>query len=74
MVAICLHDTEGCAGEVRRRASGHAVARAFATLRAWRRRIRERGELAALDDRMLSDIGVTRADAEAFSNKPFWRE
>ena len=51
-------------------ASSHFVA----TLREWRRRNRERAELAALDDRMLKDIGLTRADAEFSSNKPFWRE
>jgi uncharacterized protein YjiS (DUF1127 family) len=44
------------------------------TLREWSRRNRERAELAALDDRMLKDIGLTRADAEFLSNKPFWRE
>ncbi len=44
------------------------------TLRDWSRRSRERAELAALDDRMLKDIGLTRADAEFLSNKPFWRE
>jgi uncharacterized protein YjiS (DUF1127 family) len=42
-------------------------------LREWRRRARDRGQLAKLDDRMLRDIGLTRADAEFFSNKPFWR-
>jgi uncharacterized protein YjiS (DUF1127 family) len=45
-----------------------------ATLQEWRRRSRERAELAALDDRTLKDIGLTRADAEFLSNKPFWRE
>jgi uncharacterized protein YjiS (DUF1127 family) len=45
-----------------------------ATLREWRRRSRARAELAALDDRMLKDIGLTRADAEFLANKPFWRE
>ena len=44
------------------------------TVREWRRRSRERAELAALDDRTLKDIGLTRADAEFLSNKPFWRE
>lgn len=44
------------------------------TLREWSRRNRERAELAALDDRMLKDIGLTRADAEFLGNKPFWRE
>lgn len=46
----------------------------FATLREWPRRIREREQLAALDDRMLRDIGLTRGDAEFLINKPFWRE
>ncbi len=44
------------------------------TLREWRRRSHERAELAKLDDRTLRDIGLTRADAEFLSNKPFWRE
>jgi uncharacterized protein YjiS (DUF1127 family) len=47
---------------------------AVATFHGWRRRARERAELAALDDRMLKDIGLTRADAEFLSDKPFWRE
>ncbi len=50
----------------------------FGTLRAgvreWRRRSRDRAELAALDDRTLADIGLTRGDAEFLINKPFWRE
>ena len=45
-----------------------------ATVREWSRRNVERAELAALDDRMLKDIGLTRADAEFLSNKPFWRD
>jgi uncharacterized protein YjiS (DUF1127 family) len=43
-------------------------------LREWRRRARDRAELAALDERTLADIGLTRADAEFLANKPFWRE
>ena len=46
----------------------------IATLRLWRRRIRARAELAALDSRTLADIGLTRGEAEFLSNKPFWRE
>ena len=45
-----------------------------ATLRAWRRRMRERDQLSRMDDRMLADIGLTRADAAFLSDKPFWRE
>ena len=51
-------------------AANHFVA----TLREWRRRSRERAQLAELDDRMLKDIGLTRSDAEFLINKPFWRE
>ena len=45
-----------------------------ATLREWRRRARDRTELARLDNRMLQDIGLTRSDAEFLINKPFRRE
>jgi uncharacterized protein YjiS (DUF1127 family) len=48
--------------------------RAVATLREWRRRARERAQLAQLDERMLRDIGLSRAAAEYIINKPFWRE
>jgi uncharacterized protein YjiS (DUF1127 family) len=46
---------------------GHPVEQAFAILRERRRRVRARAELAALDDRMLEDIGITRAEAEFLS-------
>ena len=51
-----------------------AMPRAFATLSEWRRRSRDRAELAALDDRALRDIGVSRADVWREINKPFWRK
>jgi uncharacterized protein YjiS (DUF1127 family) len=46
----------------------------LSTLREWRRRARGRRELAGLSELMLHDIGITRADAEFLSRKPFWRE
>jgi uncharacterized protein YjiS (DUF1127 family) len=39
------------------------VSRAVETVLTWRRRVRERAELAALDDWMLRDIGLTHAEA-----------
>ena len=45
----------------------------FAALREWRRRAHGRTALARLDDRMLRDIGLTRADALREIDKPFWR-
>jgi uncharacterized protein YjiS (DUF1127 family) len=50
------------------------VAAALRLVRLWRRRVRDRALLAAFDDRMLRDIGVTRADVTREIDKPFWRE
>ena len=51
-----------------------AAHRIPAAIREWRRRMRDRARLAELDERMLRDIGLTRADTEFLINKPFWRE
>ena len=42
-------------------------------LARWYRRVADRRHLATLDDFMLSDIGVARADVEIEISKPFWR-
>ncbi len=39
----------------------------------WRRRARERSELAAMNAHDLRDIGISRAEAEFEIRKPFWR-
>ena len=39
----------------------------------WRYRRHARADLARLDDRMLADIGLTRAEADMEVAKPFWR-
>jgi len=36
-------------------------------------RQRTRRALAALDDRALRDVGLTRAQADAEARRPFWR-
>ncbi len=36
-------------------------------------RRRQRATLRALDDRLLKDIGLSRADVERECNKPLWR-
>lgn len=41
-------------------------------LRLWRTRIRERDELATLDERDLRDARISRADVLAETRKPFW--
>jgi uncharacterized protein YjiS (DUF1127 family) len=45
----------------------------FDALAGWHERSAQRRHLAALDDRMLSDIGCDRGEAIAESMKPFWR-
>lgn len=47
--------------------------RLAATWRVWRQRAEQRRQLALLDDRMLRDIGISRAAAEKEARKPFWR-
>jgi uncharacterized protein YjiS (DUF1127 family) len=78
MSAIHLEPCRGSPAALRRHDALDALSDArqwvFAIFGEWRRRSRERAELAALDDRTLADIGLTRGDAEFLINKPFWRE
>ena len=62
-------------GTVQKRVSHlkDAWAGGTALLGAWMERARQRHHLAALDDRMLSDIGLSRTQAEVEFRKPFWR-
>src|SRR5438128_895889 len=58
-------ETEHRAGKIghasqTRRSPWHALQGCLALLHEWRRRSRERAELAQLDDRILRDIGVSR--------------
>ncbi len=39
----------------------------------WRERAAQRRQLRALDDWQLNDLGLTRANADLESRKPFWR-
>ena len=41
-------------------------------IRMWFERSRQRRALAELDDRLLRDIGITRAQAGREAAKPFW--
>lgn len=48
----------------------HLVA---ARLRSWRARTRTRRELRELDDAVLRDLALSRAQANFDAEKPFWR-
>ena len=43
-------------------------------LATWRRRARERRELATLDARTIQDLGLSSAEIQFEANKPFWRD
>ena len=45
----------------------------FEILYTWQRRVDERHRLSHLDDRLLADMGVTRADVAREISLPFWR-
>jgi uncharacterized protein YjiS (DUF1127 family) len=47
--------------------------RLVATLLGWQARADQRAALAALDDRMLEDVGLSRAEVTMELAKPFWR-
>lgn len=79
MTAIHLRSCGGVLGaQDRRNAALDALSDAtlwvLATLREWRRRSRDRAQLAALDRRLLADIGLTAGDRDFLVNKPFWKE
>ena len=46
---------------------------AYALIALWRRRARERTELARMSEYELKDIGLGRCAARYEINKPFWR-
>jgi uncharacterized protein YjiS (DUF1127 family) len=46
---------------------------AWRMIARWIERARQRDALARLDDAMLRDIGITRAEAARECERPFWR-
>ena len=52
---------------------GQGVGRGLARALLWAERSTQRRRLAALNDHMLRDLGLSRADVMAETTKPFWR-
>ncbi|MBY8949267.1 DUF1127 domain-containing protein [Pseudomonas sp. SH10-3B] len=48
--------------------------RTVSTLAKWVRHAYERRQLAQLDLRELSDVGISQGDRVAELSKPFWRD
>jgi uncharacterized protein YjiS (DUF1127 family) len=53
--------------------SDDAPAGIVALVREWLQRSRTRSDIAELDDHLLRDVGLTRMDVVAESNKHFWQ-
>ena len=53
---------------------GVSLGRAYAAIAAWQQRYALRQHLLEMDDRLLEDIGMSRADARREAAKPFWRD
>ncbi len=53
---------------------GNPVARLLAIIVGWQQRYEARQHLLELDDRLLDDIGFSRAMARREAAKPFWKD
>jgi len=69
-----VHSFEWRLANLRELGIGSLTARLLAALLRWQERNRERHHLRALDDRILRDVGLSRADIEQEVRKPFWRD
>jgi uncharacterized protein YjiS (DUF1127 family) len=52
---------------------GYHFSRGVDLLQLWAERNSQRYQLAELNEQMLRDIGLSRADVMAEATKPFWR-
>lgn len=50
----------------------HVAIQSVGAILLWRERWRQRQALRSLNDHMLQDIGLSRADVEGECRKPFW--
>ncbi len=72
-MSCCATGLAGRQGRSARQGQTGWLTLVVAVLLTWHERARQRRQLRGLSDRMLSDIGITRAEAEAEAEKPFWR-
>jgi uncharacterized protein YjiS (DUF1127 family) len=50
------------------------VVNLFTVVATWQERAHQRRQLLDLDDRLLADVGLDRAEAAAAGARPFWRD
>jgi len=76
-MTVATHNTMADCRTLRRPATfshGGLAASIAHTLSVWRTRIRDRQRFAALEQRDLRDLGLSRTDVEHELAKPFWRD
>lgn len=54
------------------RGANSPAVRLLERLLSWSDRLRQRRQLLSMDDHLLKDIGLTRADIQSEAGKPFW--
>lgn len=64
--SVNIHPSESESGE-------HVFSRTMKALSLYIQRHRQRKQLAQLDDRLLSDIGISRSQAHREYSRPFWK-
>jgi uncharacterized protein YjiS (DUF1127 family) len=60
-------------GGSRNKAAVSVLTRIVDVVFGWMDRARQRRHLAELDDRLLRDIGISRAEVEVEMSRPVWR-
>lgn len=53
---------------------GNVLQRLGAIITRWSQLAEQRRQLREMDDRMLKDIGLSHADVERITRKPFWKD
>ncbi len=61
------------AADISLKGLGTLIVNAMDTVLDWQDRARQRHRLGEMDDHLLRDIGLSRADLEYEAAKPFWR-
>lgn len=69
-----LGDSRSTGVTVGRRQPASRIVAVLETMLGWAERARQRRALLSLDDWMLKDIGLSRADIMREYDKPIWRE
>ncbi len=71
-VGTCRQSTPRASYAARTSIWADMVMQILVLLETWEQRRTQRRQLAELDDRLLHDIGRSRAEVEAETAKPFW--